>query len=64
MAISEEIIKIYNASNGKIEEVKKVIKSDSEWQKILTPEQYKIMRPKGTEPPVKTGCDLPRKLSN
>lgn len=27
------------------------MKSDEEWKKILTPEQYKIMREKGTETP-------------
>jgi methionine-R-sulfoxide reductase len=27
----------------------KVIKSDAEWQKILKPEQYRILRKKGTE---------------
>lgn len=27
----------------------KVVKTDSEWQKILTPMQYKILRNKGTE---------------
>lgn len=33
------------------QKVKKIIKTDEEWQKILTPEQYKIARRKGTEPP-------------
>lgn len=29
----------------------KIIKSDEEWQRLLTPEQYKIARKKGTEAP-------------
>jgi peptide-methionine (R)-S-oxide reductase len=28
----------------------KIIKTDEEWQKLLTPEQYRITRQKGTEP--------------
>lgn len=31
--------------------IKKIIKSDDEWKKILTPEQFRIMRKAGTERP-------------
>jgi peptide-methionine (R)-S-oxide reductase len=30
--------------------VDKILKTDKEWQQELTPEQYRVMRQKGTEP--------------
>ncbi len=29
----------------------KIVKTDEEWEKVLTPEQFRVMRRKGTEPP-------------
>lgn len=54
-------------------EVFPVMKTDEEWRKTLTPEQYDVLRQEGTEPPFKNqyfdnhepgiyhcaGCDLP-----
>ena len=32
--------------------MEKIVRTDAEWKKLLTPEQYRIMRRKGTESPV------------
>jgi len=44
-------IKIYDSRLDKVVIVNKVIRSDKEWQKILTPEEYEVTTRKGTEKP-------------
>ena len=39
---SKETIPIYNSRTGKTDNVTLVVKTDAEWQVILTTEQYKV----------------------
>jgi peptide methionine sulfoxide reductase msrA/msrB len=55
-----EKIPIFNARTGRVEELDKVYKTDAEWKKILTHEQYRITRLQGTEPPVGGKCEVPK----
>ncbi|MBM3255429.1 MAG: bifunctional methionine sulfoxide reductase B/A protein [Candidatus Omnitrophica bacterium] len=53
-------ILIFNASTQKPEEVERVVKSQAEWKKILTPQQFIVMRQKGTERPLDKFCEIPK----
>ncbi len=63
----------FAASSAEAGETFEVTKTEKEWQAMLTPEQYRVLRLEGTEPPFKNkyhdykgkgtydcaGCDLP-----
>ncbi len=48
---SEQKVALYDASRDEETVLPKVRKLDEEWKQLLSPEQFRIMRLKGTEPP-------------
>ncbi len=52
-------IQIFNPETNKAEEVDPVVKSDAEWKKLLKPEQYEVLRRKGTERAFSRQCAIP-----
>ncbi|MFA5188417.1 MAG: peptide-methionine (R)-S-oxide reductase MsrB [Patescibacteria group bacterium] len=59
----EQKIKIFNAKTGEIEEVERIVKTEAEWRKVLTPEQFHIARQGGTELAFSKTCPVPPKKS-
>jgi peptide-methionine (R)-S-oxide reductase len=54
-----EKIEIYDAITGKTQKVDPVVKTQAEWKKILTPEEYHVTRENGTDPAFSKQCAIP-----
>ena len=50
-------MKIYDSRLGKVVEVEKVRRTDAEWKRVLTPEQYHVTTERGTEHPFTCALD-------
>jgi peptide-methionine (R)-S-oxide reductase len=47
--VAAEPLKVYSVSEGKSVMTERVVKSEAEWRRLLTSEQFHILREKGTE---------------
>ena len=46
---NENLVPIYSVKSGNVEMVEKVVKTDKEWQEILSADSYSVARKQGTE---------------
>ncbi len=47
--VAGHTIPLYNATTGTVEDLPPVEKTEQEWKEILTPQQFRVARKKGTE---------------